>query len=82
MQQAQGGCLRLRAPVKHLAALYDEAMARFGARCLWNAAPSRSVEGLRVVTDRLRRYGGMDAWRLESRITADLGGQRGASTAP
>ncbi len=52
--------------------LYDEAVTRFGARCLWNVSPSRSVEGLRVVADRLRRYGGMDAWKLSSRIKEEL----------
>jgi hypothetical protein len=55
-----------------LALLYDQAIARFGARCLWNAAPPRSVEGLLVVADRLRRYGGMDAWRLAAAIRAEL----------
>ncbi len=55
-----------------LGLLYDEAIARFGARCLWNAAPSRSVEGLRVVADHLRCYGGMDAWRLAAAIRAEL----------
>jgi hypothetical protein len=53
-----------------LAQLYDEAVDRFGARCLWNAAPSRSTEGLVVVADHLRRYGGMDAWRLAARLAS------------
>jgi hypothetical protein len=53
-----------------LAQLHDEAVDRFGARCLWNAARSRSTEGLVVVADHLRRYGGMDAWRLAARLAS------------
>lgn len=52
--------------------LYDEAVRRFGPQCLWNASPSRTRDGLRLVADRLRRYGGMDAWKLAARIREEL----------
>ena len=48
--------------------LHDEAVRRFGAQCLWSASPSRTPDGMLVVADRLRRYGGMDAWALAARI--------------
>ena len=51
---------------------YDQAMTKFGSRCLWNAKPSRSVEGLKVIAERLRTYGGMDAWRLAAAIRKEV----------
>jgi hypothetical protein len=56
----------------HLEALFQEALARFGTRCLWNAKPTKSIEGIRVIVDRLRKYGGMDAWRLAAEIKKEL----------
>ena len=44
-------------------ALYDEALRRFGARCLWNAKPGRTLDGLRAVARRLKTYGDMAACR-------------------
>lgn len=54
-------------------ALYDEAVRRFGTRCLWSANPGRSPAGLRVIAARLKAYGGMDAWRLAERIEVLIG---------
>ena len=53
--------------------LHTEAMSRFGAQCLWNASPSQTMDGMRVIVDRLQRYGGMEAWRLASEIEEKLG---------
>ena len=55
-----------------LSALYDEAFARFGGRSLWNMAPPKTVDGIRVVADRLQKNGGMDAWRLAAKILGEL----------
>lgn len=55
-----------------LNAFYEEAFARFGARCLWNMAPPKTFDGMRVVAERLQENGGMDAWRLAARILAEL----------
>lgn len=32
-----------------------------------------TMDGMRVIVDRLRRYGGMEAWRLASEIEEKLG---------
>ena len=53
--------------------LYDAAIGRFGATCLWNARPSRTKQGMRVVAERLRLYGNMAAWRLAAEIGDELG---------
>jgi hypothetical protein len=53
--------------------LHTEAISRFGAQCLWNASPSQTMDGMRVIVDRLRRYGGMEAWRLATEIEEKLG---------
>lgn len=53
--------------------LYTEATSRFGAQCLWNASPSQTMDGMRVIVDRLRRYGGMEALRLALEIEEKLG---------
>jgi hypothetical protein len=63
---------RREASPESLSKIYNEAMERFGARCLWNATPSRTPEGLLLVADRLRRYGGMDAWRLATQIRDEV----------
>ena len=55
-----------------LGALYDQAIAKYGRRCLWNAAPSRSISGIAVVAERLQQYGNMDAWRLAAQIHREL----------
>jgi hypothetical protein len=54
-----------------LDALHDEAMRRFGARCLWNARPSKSPDGMTVIAALWRRDGGMDAWRLAASIRVE-----------
>jgi len=48
--------------------LHRQAVERFGARCLWNMRPSKTLDGMRVVADGLRAHGGMDAWRLATEI--------------
>jgi hypothetical protein len=53
--------------------LHTEAISRFGAQCLWNASPSQTMYGMRVIVDRLRRYGSMEAWRLATEIEEKLG---------
>jgi hypothetical protein len=66
---------RHRTSVGHKAlfrALYDEALKKYGARCLWNARPALDRDGLSVVAGRLRKYGDMAAWRLANRIDAAI----------
>ncbi|NFV79322.1 hypothetical protein [Magnetospirillum aberrantis] len=48
--------------------LHKEAMDKFGVRCFWNMKPSATADGMRVVAAQLRKHGGMDAWRLASKI--------------
>ena len=55
-----------------LVRLHQAAMSRFGARCLWSAKPPATPEGMKVVADHLRKYGGMDAWRLAEDIAEVL----------
>jgi hypothetical protein len=50
------------------ASLFDLAVTRYGARCLWNCRPKRTVEGMLVVADRLKAHGNMEAWRLAMRL--------------
>ena len=52
----------------NLAALHQQAMQNFSASCLWNMKPSPTPAGMRLLADQLRKYGGMDAWRLASQI--------------
>lgn len=51
-----------------LECLHRLAVEKFGDSCLWNAKPSATREGMMVVADQLRSYGGMDAWRLATKI--------------
>jgi hypothetical protein len=53
-------------------ALFDEAVERFGAWCLWNVPRTRSFEALQVISEKLRENGNMSAWRLAERIKAAL----------
>jgi len=55
-----------------LTALHQEAMEKFGARLFWNMRPSATPSGLKIVAAQLRKYGGMDAWRLADRIKAAI----------
>ncbi|MBY0430794.1 MAG: hypothetical protein K2Q10_06330 [Rhodospirillales bacterium] len=52
--------------------LYQEAMSRFGSECFWNMHPAQTPAGMKVVASQLRKYGGMDAWRLATKITETL----------
>lgn len=43
----------------------DEAVRRFGARCLWNVDLSRRDDAMRrLIVTRLRKHGGHEGWRL------------------
>jgi hypothetical protein len=55
-----------------MSALFDEAVTRHGASCLWNIRPQRTAEGMLVIAGKLRQHGGMDAWRLATRIGEEL----------
>jgi hypothetical protein len=55
-----------------LTELFAEAVARYRTQCLWNMDPQASPEGLHFIAKRLRKYGGMDAWRLAGRIERSL----------
>ena len=57
---------------EELAILHQAALKQFGGSCFWDAKPSATPEGMRVVVDRLQKYGGMDAWRLASKIKGVL----------
>ena len=52
--------------------LLDEAVERFGARCLWNIRPTPTPESMRVVARQLKTYGNLAAWRLGAEIEAEL----------
>lgn len=52
--------------------LFDDATRRYGARCLWNCKPPRTVEGMRTVAARLKAHGDMAAWRLALDIEESL----------
>jgi hypothetical protein len=52
--------------------LFEEAVSKYRARCLWNIQPTRSRAGLALIADRLRSNGGMDAWKLASQIRESL----------
>lgn len=51
-----------------LANLYNEAVSRYGKRCLWNVDPQPTPSGMRVIADKLRKHGDMEAWKLAARI--------------
>jgi hypothetical protein len=61
------------AEVDMLMPLFEEAVDLFGARCLWNLKPEPTPTGMRVIAERLRKHGDMDAWRLASRIQKAVG---------
>lgn len=55
-----------------LAALFDEAVTRYGTRCLWNVKPQPTPGGMLVIADKLRKHGDMEAWKLAARIREAL----------
>lgn len=59
-------------PRPELSALFDEAVTRYGARCLWNIRPRKTPEGMMVIANKLRQHGDMNAWKLASRIKEEL----------
>ena len=61
-----------KSDAEELTVLHQAAMNQFGSSCFWDAKPSATPEGMRVVVDRLRKYGGMDAWHLASKIKGVL----------
>jgi len=48
--------------------LFQEAIRRFGARCLWNMPTTRTIDGLLRIASHLKNEGGMSAWALANRI--------------
>lgn len=50
----------------------DEASSRYGARCLWDCRPARTVAGMRMIAERLKTHGDMTAWRFALRIEEAL----------
>jgi hypothetical protein len=56
-----------------LTQLHRQAFENFGTRCLWNMKPSATPSGMSIVADQLRKHGGMDAWRLATKIKEVLG---------
>lgn len=54
------------------ARVFDEATERYGARCLWNCKPSRTVAGLLTVAEQLKAHGDMRAWRLAMDIEESI----------
>ena len=52
--------------------LIDEAMKRYKARCFWNCAPPKTLDGVEAVRRRLQTYGDMEAWRLAERIRLEM----------
>ncbi|BCB21993.1 hypothetical protein OCUBac02_48870 (plasmid) [Bosea sp. ANAM02] len=60
---------------------YQEAIERYGAMCLWNAKPQRTIAGLRVIIERLKTYGDMPAWKLALSISEFLGDASGPVSA-
>jgi hypothetical protein len=57
---------------ERLELLYSEAVDKFGPRCLWNIKPLKTLDGMRVIADHLRKHAGMDAWRLAAKITEEI----------
>ncbi len=67
---------RLRAEHRSSAALkplFEEAVGRYGATCLWNCRPAPTLEGMALIERRLRQHGDMGAWRLAAAIREALG---------
>lgn len=56
-----------------LEALHALASARFGARCLWSAAPSKTLDGMRTMAALLRAHGDMAAWKVAAEIRREIG---------
>jgi hypothetical protein len=56
-----------------LEALHAEAVRRFGASCLWSMPKRRSIGGPRAMSEMLRNYFGMDAWRHAAKIRKAVG---------
>lgn len=52
--------------------LFLEAVLEHRARCLWNIKVRRSIQGLKVIENCLRREGNMETWRLANRIREKL----------
>src|SRR5438128_12685029 len=52
----------------NLTTLFNEAVERYRAQCLWNIQPRATIDGLRTIAKRLKKHGGMAAWRLATRI--------------
>lgn len=52
---------------------YDQAWARYEARCLWNVrrVAHPTLEDARDVAERLRQYGDMSARRLATQIESE-----------
>lgn len=48
--------------------LFDEAVTRYGKRCLWNVNPQPTPGGMHIIADKLRKHGDMEAWELATRI--------------
>jgi hypothetical protein len=55
-----------------LKTFYREALSRFGSECFWNMRPAQTPGGMKVIASQLRKYGGMEAWRLATKITETL----------
>jgi len=56
-----------------LEALHEEAVRRFGTSCLWSMPKRRTIGGLRAMSEMLRNYGGMEAWRHADKILKAVG---------
>jgi hypothetical protein len=55
-----------------LKGLFDEAVGRFGPQCLWNVNPSRNLHGMKLIAQKLRDHGNMNAWRLSEQILEEI----------
>ena len=60
-------------PSSELAVLRQQAVEKFGLSCLWSMKPFPSPHGMRLGSDQLRKYGGMDTLRLAGKNEAVLG---------
>ena len=52
--------------------LLKEAVRFFAPSCLWNITPTKDRAGLSIVSERLKQYGDMKAFRLAIRIDQHL----------
>ncbi len=55
-------------PDTELGRLFRQAYEKYGAQCLWNCKPTLSEEGVKVVVERLQKYGDLRAWYLAADI--------------